>query len=49
MNHSNKLMDCIPSLVTLGVIGQTAYRLDSLIIWNWSIGPAESYGMISAV
>jgi hypothetical protein len=42
-------MDCIPSPVTLGAIGQTAYRFDLPITWNWSIGPAESYGMISAV
>jgi hypothetical protein len=34
---------------TLDVIGQTAYCFDSAITWNWSIGPAEYYGMISAV
>jgi REP element-mobilizing transposase RayT len=49
MIHSNRLMDCITSPVTLEAICQTAYRFDLLITWNWSIGPAESYGMISAV
>jgi REP element-mobilizing transposase RayT len=46
--QSNKLMDCIPLLVILDAICPTAYRLDSPITWNWSIGPAESCGMISA-
>ena len=49
MTHCNKLKVCIPSLVTLGAICQTAYRLGSQISWNWSIGLAEYCGMISTV
>jgi hypothetical protein len=49
MIHCNRLKDNIPSLATLGAIYQTAYHFDSPITWNWSIGPAESYGMISTV
>jgi hypothetical protein len=49
MIYDNRLKDFMPSLATRGAIGQTAYRFDLPITWNWSIGPAEYYGMISAV
>jgi hypothetical protein len=35
MSHCNRLMDCIPLLVTLDAICQMAYRLNSPITWNW--------------
>jgi hypothetical protein len=49
MIYYNRLKDYMPSLATRGVICLTAYHFDLPITWNWSIGPAESYGMISAV